>query len=66
MQEDAETTNIPSVPLPAKTTSSVMQIKPAGAAVVGEFSSSIRTFLAKINLARKLDASRPANTLQAK
>lgn len=55
----------PTIPRPAKTHTIVMHIRPAGAAVVGELSSSITTRRARIILAKNSIAMHPATKEQA-
>jgi hypothetical protein len=65
-QDTADTTNIPTSPLPPKTMLRVMQRSPAGLAVVGEERLSKTTLGARIIFAIKLKASNPAKQEQAK
>jgi hypothetical protein len=60
MKLDVKTTHIPGKPRPAKTTSMVIQISPAGVAVVGELNSSKAILLATHSFARNIIARRPA------
>jgi len=66
MQDTAETTIIPSIPRPANTTLRVIQMSPAGDAVVGELNASKTTLRAMKSFAMKVKASRPAKQEQVK
>ena len=66
MQDTADTTNMPTTPLPAKTMLRVMHRSPAGLAVVGDERLSKTTLGARMIFAMKLKASNPAKQEQAK